>query len=85
MSETKIYYPAIDEAIAAYLRRNDMTQSQLAAKMGMAENTFSWKRRGVREWSLTEAARICPMVGIRLEDAVAEMVTGADGAQEAVA
>lgn len=55
MSEPRYYYPAIDEAIAAYLRRRNLKQAQLASEMGMAENTSSWKRRGVRDWSLPEA------------------------------
>lgn len=74
MSEPKFYYPAIDEAIAAYLRRNNMNQAQLASEMGMAENTFSWKRRGVRDWSLPEASRICAIVGIYLDEAIAGAV-----------
>ena len=74
MSEPKYYSPAIDEAIAAYLRRRNLTQAQLASEMGMAENTFSWKRRGVRDWSLPEAARICTIVGICLDEAIAEVV-----------
>ncbi len=74
MSEPRYYYPAIDEAIAAYLRRKNMTQAQLASEMDMAENTFSWKRRGVRDWSLPEAARICSIVGICLDEAIAEVV-----------
>lgn len=71
-----MYYPKLDEAVAAYLRRTGKTQAQLADEMGMAENTLSWKRRGVtnrgdeREFSLGEAVRLCSIVGVCLSDAV---------------
>lgn len=39
-------YPNLDAEIAAYLRREGMAQAELAERMGMSENTFSWKRRG---------------------------------------
>lgn len=62
------YVPELDEAIELYLHRTKMTQADLAADMGMAENTFSWKRRGIKEFTLTEAAFLCDLVKVRLYD-----------------
>ena len=63
------YHQAIDEAIELYLRRNGMTQAELAAQMEMSEPTFSWKRRGVRDFALGEASRLCDLLGIALDTA----------------
>lgn len=63
------YYQAIDEAIELYLRRKGMTQAELAAQMGMSEPTFSWKRRGVRDFTLGEASRLCNLLDIALDAA----------------
>ena len=49
-----------------------MTQAELADQMGMATNTFSWKRRGIREFTLTEAARLCKIIGYGLDAAFKE-------------
>lgn len=64
------YYQLLDEAIELYLRRNGMSQASLAKEMGMAENTFSWKRRGVREFTLKEAAHLCDLTGISLDKVI---------------
>lgn len=62
-------FPNLDAEIAAYLRRTGMTQAEMAERMGMSENTFSWKRRGSmgREFSLGEAASIADMTGKSLD------------------
>lgn len=57
----------LDSAISEYMRENGMTQADMAEKLGMAENTFSWKRRGVREFSLSEAAKVADMTGKSLD------------------
>lgn len=59
-----MHYQTLDDAITLHLRKSGKTQAQLAEEMGMAENTFSWKRRGVREWSLTEAIQLSRIVGL---------------------
>lgn len=61
----RVKYPTLDAEIAAYLRREGMTQAELAEQMGMSENTFSWKRRGSmgREFSLSETARLAELMG----------------------
>lgn len=58
-------FPNLDAEIAAYLRREGITQAELAERMGMSENTFSWKRRGSmgREFSLGETARLADLMG----------------------
>lgn len=67
-----MYYPELDVAIAAYLRREGMTQAQLAEKLGMSENTLSWKRRGVngKEFSVSEAVKIAHICGVSLDETV---------------
>lgn len=57
----------LDSAISEYMRENGMTQSEMAEKLGMAENTLSWKRRGVREFSLGEAAKVADITGKSLD------------------
>ncbi len=64
------YYPRIDKEIVVYLHNYNIPQSKLAEEMGMAENTFSWKRRGVRDFILTEAIKLCRILGIDLRDAL---------------
>lgn len=68
--KTRMFYPAIDAAIAAHLRRTGKTQAEFADEIGMSDVTLSWKRRGVREWSVSEAATVCDIVGISLDAAI---------------
>ena len=58
-------FPNLDAEISAYMRREHITQAEMAERMGMAENTFSWKRRGSmgREFSLGETARLADLMG----------------------
>ena len=62
-------FPNLDAEISAYLRREGITQAEMAERMGMSENTFSWKRRGVhdREFSMGEASAIADMTGKSLD------------------
>ena len=48
-----------------------MTQAELADELGMSENSLSWKRRGIRDWNVSEAVKVCNIVGITLDEAVA--------------
>lgn len=73
MAKETVYCKALDAAIAAYLRRNEMTQEELAAELGMSSVTLSWKRRGMRDWRLSEAVKACDIVGITLDEAVADV------------
>lgn len=66
----KYFYPALDDAITLYMRRRGISQEELAAEMHMAPNTFSWKRRGIRDFTLSETKRLCDILGIDVGDAV---------------
>ena len=61
-------FKGIDEAIAAYLRRSGKTQAELAEELGMAENTLSWKRRGIREFKVSEVVKIAEITGFSLDE-----------------
>lgn len=58
------YHVQIDNAITVYLRRNSKTQAQMASELGMSENTFSWKRRGIKEFTLSELLAVSRMCGM---------------------
>lgn len=66
---TKIYFPALDEAIAAYQRRNRKTQMDLAKYLDMSPATFASKRNGESEFSFTEFLLLCELLGLGLEAA----------------
>ena len=61
-------FAGIDEAIAAYLRRTGKTQAEFAKELGMSENTLSWKRRGIREFKLSEVMKIADITGCSLDE-----------------
>ena len=63
-----MYYPNLDLALTVHMKRVGMTQSDLAKAMPMSSNSFSWKRRGIRDWTLPEAVKIADMVGMSLDD-----------------
>ena len=67
-----MYFKSLDEEIALYLRRTGKTQAQLAEECGMADNTFSWKRRGVRgkEFSVGEVSRVAKVIGLTSFDGI---------------
>lgn len=65
-------FGTIDEAVAAYLRRTGKTQAELAEEIGMSENSLSWKRRGIREFKLSEVARLADICGFSLDDVLCE-------------
>ena len=65
-------FRTIDEAVAAYLRRTGKTQAELAKEIGMSENSLSWKRRGIREFKLSEVARLADICGFNLDDVLGE-------------
>lgn len=67
-----MYFKSLDEEIALYLHRTGKTQAQLAEEVGMAANTFSWKRRGERgkEFSLNEVKRVAKAIGLQSYDGI---------------
>lgn len=73
-----MYYPNIDYAITLYMKRESITQEAFAGLMGMAPNTFSWKRRGIREWSLTESKALADILGMSLDDLTGRARLGAE-------
>lgn len=75
--ETITYYQPLDDAITLYLKHNRMTQAQFASEIGIAENTLSWKRRGIKDWNLSEVVKACDIVGITLDAAVGRTLPAA--------
>lgn len=68
-----MYFKSLDGAIAAWLRTTGTTQGQLARELGMAENSLSWKRRGIRSFTLEEACRLAHAIGLgTLDGALSE-------------
>lgn len=61
-------FTGIDEAIAAYLRRNGKTQAELAKELGMSENTLSWKRREIREFKFSEVVKVTEITGFSIDE-----------------
>ncbi|WP_139651788.1 helix-turn-helix domain-containing protein [Raoultibacter phocaeensis] len=80
----EMYYPNLDLALTVYMKRVGMTQSDLAKAMPMSSNSFSWKRRGIRDWTLPEAVKIADMVGMSLDDLTGRGPSRRAGRQEAV-
>lgn len=69
-SDNENHFPVLDRAISIYLLDNKMTQAQLAEKLGMTENTFRWKRQGVREYKTSELLALTDLLGMSLDEAV---------------
>lgn len=65
-------YSMLDREISSYLSKNSMTQAQIAKSIGISEAAFSCKRRGIREWSLSEAVALADILEIRLDDITEE-------------
>lgn len=73
-----MYFKSLDNAITLYLRQSGKTQGQLAREVGMAENTFSWKRRGAngKEFSLDEIRTVAKVIGMTsFDDLLSDFVT----------
>lgn len=70
-----MYYPLLDDAITLHLRKTGKTQATLAKELGMSENSLSWKRRGTREFTLGEAAKVAKITG--LEAGLSQVLEGA--------
>ena len=69
-----MYFEALDDAIAAYLNKTGKTKAEFADELGMSANSLRWKRNGEngKEWSLSEAALVCDVIGSDLADVMAE-------------
>lgn len=68
-SRPKVYFPVLDEAIAAYMRRTGRTQASIAQSLYMTDPTFSSKRKGEREFTFTEMNQLCGMLNMTLDEA----------------
>lgn len=68
-----MYFEALDDLIAEHLRKTGKTQEELAREMGMAPNTFSWKRNGKdgKEFKASELVTIADITGVDLADVMA--------------
>ena len=67
-----MYLKSLDVEIAAYLRRENKTQEELAKEVGMSDVTFSRKRRGTegREFTLSEISRVAKQIGLTTYDGI---------------
>lgn len=67
-----MYFENLDKEITMYLRKTGKSQAQLADEVGMAVNTFSWKRRGVRgkEFTIDEVRRVADAIGLESFDGI---------------
>lgn len=61
-----MYHKILDEAIRLHLSETGKTQGQLARELGMSEGSLRWKRRGSREFTVAEAARIANITGLEV-------------------
>lgn len=67
----EFYRPVIDDAVLAYTAVHRINLDDFARDvMGMAPGTFSAKRRGMRDFSLNEIAKLARITGFSLDDAV---------------
>lgn len=64
----RIYIDEIDRAISHYMVDQGITREQMAQRMKLAVNTLSWKRRGIREWKLSEIELLSDLTGLGLDD-----------------
>ena len=69
-----MYFEALDDAIAVHLNKTGKTKAEFADEIGMSTNSLRWKRNGEndKEWDLSEAARVCDVIGRDLADVMAE-------------
>lgn len=67
----EFYRPVIDDAVLAYTAVHRINLNDFARDvMGMTPGTFSAKRRGMRDFSLGEIAKLARITGFSLDDAV---------------
>lgn len=64
------YVESVDNAITVFLRRNNMTQEQLASRLGMSEVTLRSKRTGVTEFKLSELIALSEIFDTSLDSMV---------------
>ena len=62
------YVESIDNAITVFLRRTNSTQGQLAKDLGMVDETLSAKRKGVRDFKVSELVSLSQIIGVSLDE-----------------
>lgn len=69
-----MYFEALDDAIAVHLNKTGKTRGEFANEIGMSNNSLRWKSKGEngKEWSLSEAAKVCDVIGCDLADVMVE-------------
>lgn len=69
----EFFMPILDEKIASWLRRSNMSQGKFAVDvMNMSTVTFSRKRRGINEFTISELAKVCKIVGVSITEAMGD-------------
>lgn len=58
----------LDAHIAGYLRSNGIKQSDLANEIGISEVSLSYKRRGIRQFTLAEVCKLADLIGVDLDE-----------------
>lgn len=51
----------IDREIGIYMEREDISATEMAARLNMTTNTLTAKRRGDSEWRWSELQRMCEL------------------------
>lgn len=62
------YVESIDNAITVFLRRTNSTQKQLAKDLDIRDETLSAKRKGVRDFKVSELVRLSQIMGMSLDE-----------------
>lgn len=63
----------VDSRIAVYLRRNNVTQEEMANRLSISGVQFGRKRRGEYDWKLSELIRIADVIGITASELLADV------------
>ena len=63
----------IDSRIAVYMRRAEVTQEDLANRLGISNVQFGRKRRGEYDWKLSELIAVADILGTTVSELVKEI------------
>lgn len=62
------YVENIDNAITVFLRRTNSTQGQLAKDLGMVDETLAAKRKGIRDFKVSELVMLAQLMNVSLDE-----------------
>jgi transcriptional regulator with XRE-family HTH domain len=65
-------YPTIEAEIARHKTITGEGKEVIAKRMGMSSNSFRWKLRGQREFTVTELVALAEILGINSVDKLIE-------------